>query len=122
MFALYNYSNFPEVKVTFKGTINNEMDFKLFIEQWKDLYKDEKQFNFIFDMEDIGLVNPLYSYKMAAFISELKKEPIQYLTHSKIINVNSFMKYLLYIVFNIQSPVAPVEILCKDGSVITIEV
>ena len=73
-------------------------------------------------MEDIGLVNPLYSYKMATFISELKKEPIQYLTHSKIINVNSFMKYLLYIVFNIQSPVAPVEILCKDGSVITIEV
>jgi hypothetical protein len=122
MFALYNYSDFPEVKVTFKGTINNEMDFKLFIEQWKDLYKDEKQFNFIFDMEDIGLVNPLYSYKMATFISELKKEPIQYLTHSKIINVNSFMKYLLYIVFNIQSPVAPVEILCKDGSVITIEV
>jgi len=122
MFALYNYSDFPEVKVTFKGTINNEMDFKLFIEQWKDLYKDEKQFNFIFDMEDIGLVNPLYSYKMATFISELKKEPIQYLTHSKIINVNSFMKYLLYIVFNIQSPVAPVEILCKDGSVITIDV
>lgn len=120
MFAEYNYDNFPEVKVTFKGTIKHEMDFTLFIEQWKNLYTDQKEFTFLFDMNDMGYVNPLYSYKMATFISQLKKEPHQYLTQSTIINVNSFTKYLLYLVFNIQSPVAPVEIRCKDGTIMNI--
>lgn len=117
MFANYNYENFPEVRVIFNGSINHEMDFTLFIEQWKKLYEDKLEFNFLFDMKNIGLVNPIYSYKMASFISELKKQPVQYLTRSKIINVNSIMKYLLSIVFNIQKPVAPVEVICNDGSV-----
>ena len=120
-FALYNYEQFPEVRVTFHGTIKKENDFTWFTQQWIDLYVDQKEFNFLFDMKDIGLVNPLYSYKMASFISELKKHPVQYLTRSKIINVNRFMKYLLYIVFKFQSPVAPVEICCLDGSTITID-
>ena len=68
-------------------------------------------------MKDIGFVNPLYSYKMAMFISELKKKDKQYLLKSKIINVNTFMKYLLYITFTIQKPVAPVEIHHIDGSI-----
>ncbi len=119
-FALYNYEQFPEVRVTFHGTIKKENDFTWFTQQWIDLYVDQKEFNFLFDMKDIGLVNPLYSYKMASFISELKKHPVQYLTHSKIINVNRFMKYLLYIVFKFQSPVAPVEICCLDDSIINI--
>ena len=120
-FALYNYEQFPEVRVTFHGTIKKENDFTWFTQQWIDLYVDQREFNFLFDMKDIGLVNPLYSYKMASFISELKKHPVQYLTRSKIINVNRFMKYLLYIVFKFQSPVAPVEIFCLDGSTITID-
>ena len=120
-FALYNYEQFPEVRVTFHGTIKKENDFTWFTQQWIDLYVDQREFNFLFDMKDIGLVNPLYSYKMASFISELKKHPVQYLTHSKIINVNRFMKYLLYIVFKFQSPVAPVEISCLDGSIINID-
>ena len=120
-FALYNYEQFPEVRVTFHGTIKKENDFTWFTQQWIDLYVDQREFNFLFDMKDIGLVNPLYSYKMASFISELKKHPVQYLTRSKIINVNRFMKYLLYIVFKFQSPVAPVEICCLDGSIINIE-
>ena len=120
-FALYNYEEFPEVRVTFHGTIKKENDFTWFTQQWIDLYVDQREFNFLFDMKDIGLVNPLYSYKMASFISELKKHPVQYLTRSKIINVNRFMKYLLYIVFKFQSPVAPVEICCLDGSTINID-
>ena len=79
MFANYNYDEFPLVKVTFTGSIQSEMDFTLFKEQWL-------------------------------------KRPRQYLTHSTILNVNSFTKYLLWIVFKIQSPVAPVEIVYMDGS------
>lgn len=116
MFANYNYDEFPLVKVTFTGTIQSEIDFTLFKEQWLKLYDDEIDFQFEFDMKDIGMINPNYSYKMATFISDLKKRPRQYLTHSTILNVNSFTKYLLWIVFKIQSPVAPVEIVYMDGS------
>ena len=88
-FALYNYEQFPEVRVTFHGTIKKENDFTWFTQQWIDLYVDQREFNFLFDMKDIGLVNPLYSYKMASFISELKKHPVQYLTHSKKLDLHS---------------------------------
>tara|TARA_B100000212_G_C27356057_1_gene525952 strand:+ start:915 stop:1283 length:369 start_codon:yes stop_codon:yes gene_type:complete len=117
MFCTYNYSEFPLVKVTFDGGIKCEEDFILFTEQWINLYNDEKEFLFEFDMAGIGLINPYYSYKMASFISELKKRPVQYLTHSKIMNVNSFTKYLLLLVFKIQKPVAPVEIHYTDGTI-----
>ena len=92
------------------------MDFLLFINQWKELYKDEQEFTFLFDMKDMSFVNPIYCYKMSSFITELKKEPKQYLTRSKIINVNRIIKYLLSIIFYIQSPVAPVDIECINGT------
>ena len=115
-FCEYDYSNFPMVHVSFHGSIKNEDDFNLFTSQWLQLYEDQNYFSFIFDMEDMGLVNPYWSYKMASFITELKKQPIQYLQNSRIINVNKFTKYLLKIIFSVQSPVAPVLIVNKDGS------
>ena len=117
MFALYDYSKFAEVKVIFKGNLTNENDFLLFCEQWNQLYKDKREFTFIFDMKDIGYVYPLYCYKMSTFISELKKEQTQYVTSSTIINVNTYMKYLLHIIFSIQKPVAPVYIHTLDGTI-----
>jgi hypothetical protein len=48
---------------------------------------------------------------MAAFIHNLKKEPIQYLKRSTIIVKNSFIHRLLDLIFFMQSPVAPVEII-----------
>ena len=120
MFCVYDYSKFPIVKVTFDGIIYNESDFALFKDQWKALYKDKRKFKFIFDMEGMGLINPYWSYRVASFISELKKEPIQYLEQSTIINVKSYVSYLLKIVFTVQSPVAPVIIQLTDGSSFTI--
>ena len=120
MFCVYDYSKFPIVKVTFDGIIYNESDFALFTGQWKALYRDKRKFKFIFDMEGMGLINPYWSYRVASFISELKKEPIQYLEQSTIINVKSYVSYLLKIVFTVQSPVAPVIIQLTDGSSFTI--
>ena len=68
-------------------------------------------------MENIGFIHPTYCYKMAQFISELKKRDKHYLTKSKIINVNSFMMYLLYITFQIQSPISPVYIHSQESIV-----
>ena len=115
MFCIYNYQDFPNVNVTFHGSIHSESDFALFTDQWKQLYEDKKEFTFIFDMKNIGLINPYWSYRVASFISELKKQPIQYLTESTIINVNTFTGYLLQIVFSVQSPVAPVIIKLNNG-------
>ena len=44
-------------------------------------------------------------------IHKLKKEPVQYLQRSNIIVKNSFIHRLLDLIFFIQSPVAPVEII-----------
>jgi hypothetical protein len=117
MFALYEYSNFPEVKVIFKGDLINESDFFLFCEQWNQLYKDKQEFTFTFDMKEIGYIHPIYCYKMSSFISELSREPIQYLRSSKILHVSIYVKYLLHIIFTIQKPVAPVYIHTNDGSI-----
>jgi hypothetical protein len=122
MFAIYNYNNFPEVIVSFHGSINNEIDFLSFINSWKALYNDKRYFIFIFDMKEIGFVNPIYCFKMASFISGLKSEKPQYLLKSKIINVNKFMNILLRITFNIQSPIAPVEVHNNDGSILLVPV
>ena len=114
MFAIYDYSNFPQVKVTFKGTITNEFEYILFTEQWLKLYEDKKDFNFLFDMKDIGMVNLTYCYKIASIISDIKSREIQYLTESTIINVNDFSYGLLQVVFMIQSPISKVTIIKND--------
>jgi hypothetical protein len=116
MFCEYDYSEFPMVKAKFNGTIKDESDFTLFTQQWIELYNDEKYFTFLFDVKDMGFINPYWSYRVASFISEIKKKPVQYLTGSRIINVNSFVNYLLKIVFSIQSPISTVIIVHNDGS------
>ena len=114
MFATYDYTEFPNVRVSFIGTINDESDFTVFTDQWIKLYEDKQEFSFLFDMKHIGFVNPIYCYKMAQFITELKTRDTQYLTKSNIINVNTFMRYLLHLTFKIQAPVAPVYIHSQD--------
>jgi len=68
MFATYDHTTFPEVKVTFHGTITTEKDFTDFTKQWYDLYEKKENFSFLFDMADISMINPVYCYKMAFFI------------------------------------------------------
>jgi len=118
MFANYDYTEFPQVKVTFDGVINNENDFTLFIDQWRKLYEDQHDFTFLFDMSGMGYVNPKYCYKMSQFISELKDKDKQYLTSTRIINVNRYLYYLLRLIFAIQKPVAPVTIVYNGENII----
>jgi len=108
MWANYNYSNFPIVKVDFNNSINNDNEFKDFLVNWTLLYQNKKDFSFIFDTTKVGFVNPKYCFKMTKFIWKLKKFPHQYLQKSIIIVSNSYIKYLLHIIFKIQKPVAPV--------------
>jgi len=110
MFATYDKSNFPLVKVFFNGSIKDDTDFKLFTEPWIQLCRDKQKFHFEFDMSNIGLIDPIYCYKMSSFISDIKKEKENYLEKSIIMNVGVITYGLLRIIFLIQSPVSPVII------------
>ena len=112
MFVKFNYDNFPNVYVTF-GKLNSTKEFNILTNEWLRLYEQKKPFTFIFDSSNLEVYNIKYSFKMSAFIHRLKKEPEQYLQKSIILVNNSFIQYLLDLIFYIQSPVAPVYII-KD--------
>ena len=108
MWSNYYFNESNLVKVNFSGNIANTNDFNNFINQWKDLYSEKREFSFIFDTINTSFVNPYYSYLMASFIKELKKETKQYLNFSVIIVKNYAIRVLLNIIFAMQKPVAPV--------------
>lgn len=112
MFADFDYSLYNShsiIKVMFYNEIN-EIYFNNFIEEWQRLYKLKKNFIFIFNTKNVGLMPLSYSIQMSQFISKLKKEPKQYLQKSIIIVNNNIVKYMLNIIFTFQSPVASVYI------------
>jgi hypothetical protein len=109
MWADYNTLSFPIVEVKLRGNIQNDEDFKKFLEDWLKIYEKKKDFVFLFDTTDVGFVNIKYAFKMASFVKELKKRDIQYLKHSIIITNSWWVKFLLKIIFSLQSPVCTIE-------------
>lgn len=116
MWSDYHYKENDLVKVRFNGGINESKDFEDFIQKWKELYEEKKEFSFLFDTINTSFVNPYYSYMMANFIRELKKESKQYLNYSVIIVKNYYIRMLLNIIFAIQKPVAPVFLIENNSS------
>jgi hypothetical protein len=117
MWAKYDYSKFPIVNVSFNSNIKDEEEFKLFLKEWLELYKKQKDFTFVFDTTNVGLINISYCFKLKKFIGELKQLPKQYLQKSIIIVSNKYIKHLLNIIFKITKPIAKVyiyEINSKD--------
>lgn len=119
MWAEYDHSDFPVVRVNMKGTIKDDNDFKCFLKQWINLYKEEQKFIFIFDTTNVGWVNPKYAIKMAYFIATLKKEPVQYLRRSVIIMGNFWVRTLLSVIFALQSPVCPIDYYTDSNTIST---
>ena len=114
MFANYDYINFPLVKIDLSGTIKDNNDFLNFTNQWLKLYDNEIYFEFIFNTYNCGLINPKYCLYTALFIKKIKQKKIQYLKKSTIYVYNKYIFHLLKIIFYIEKPVAPVEILFYD--------
>ena len=112
--ATYDTSNWPVVKVRLEKEILDGEDFEDFKRGWLDLYNRGEEFILIFDTSDVGWVNPKYAYKMASFIEELKltevKNGKQLLRESIIFYKSWYVKFLLKLIFTLQSPVAPVHI------------
>ena len=110
MFATFDKTQFPIVKVTFSETIIDNTDFENFLKEWLQLYDNREYFSFVFDTKNVGLINPKYSILMSLFIRQLKTRDIQYLKSSHIYVYNNFVNHLLDLIFFIQKPVAPVHI------------
>ena len=110
MFATFDKSSFPIVKVIFDEGPNSDEEFNEFTNEWLELYNQKRYFTFLFDT--VNMKNPAYKYtiKMSQFIKRLKREQIQYLEKSIILINNNKIKYLLDAIFAIQKPVAPVYI------------
>ena len=111
MFAQYIYNDYEKkniVKVIFNSCIKDDNDFDNFLNEWLHLYNLKKDFIFIFDTTNVGYVPIKYSFKMSAFIKNLKRNDYQYLKKSIILVQSNFVKSMLDIIFYIQPPVAPV--------------
>ena len=116
MWAIFNYEKFPEVYVDISGVIKNDEEFDNFINNWTNLYRNQKNFTFIFDTKNCGLVKIKYAIYMAFFIRKIKKEKIQYLEKSIIYIHNKFVLVLLRFIFSIEKPIAPVKLIYTDTS------
>ena len=111
MFAQYIYDDYEKkniVKVIFNSRIKDDNDFDNFLNDWLQLYNLKKDFIFIFDTTNVGYVPIKYSFKMSAFIKNLKRNDYQYLKKSIILVQSNLVKNMLDLIFYIQPPVAPV--------------
>ena len=111
MVAIYNYTNFPIIKVDLSGSISNNTDFQSFTAPWLQLYTFKNNFEFEFDTKNIGFVNPIYCIYTALFIKSIKKQNPQYLLKSKIYVYNRYIFRLAKYIFYVEKPVAPVELI-----------
>ena len=110
MFAEFNESQFPIIKITLNNIIENDDDFNNFLNGWLKYYQQKKEVIFLFDATNVGYIPIKYCFKMSTFIRELKQVDKQYLQRSFIVANSWIVKTLLRIIFSIQSPVAPVYI------------
>jgi len=108
MFAEYNYNLFPLVIVNFSKNIENDSDFDNFLKKWLELYKNKRDFIFIFDTTNVGFPPIKYAIRMSMFIKKLRNQTTHYLKKSFIIVRNNNVLRLLNFIFYLQPPVATV--------------
>lgn len=109
MWATFDDTEYPLIKVKLEGKIKNNVDFCNFTTTWRSYNNRHTHYVFVFDATRVGYVNMKYAFKMASFIKELKRET-QYLKSSIIIVENKYLKFLLNLIFKLQKPVADVYI------------
>lgn len=120
MFSIFDFSDYETksiVKVVLNKEINDDNDFNIFLDKWRELYNLRKDFIFIFDTSNVGYIPIKYSIKMSLFIRNLKRERDQYLQKSIIYVNNNIVKSMLDFIFMIQPPVAPVYIIDNKDNI-----
>ena len=116
-FVIFDKSNFPRINVKFNKYIHEYENYREFEKEWLECYTSHKDFYFVFDTTQVGLVNPIYGYHLTNFIEQIKSLKFNLLKYNIIIVNNWYIKQLLFWVFQIQSPVADVYIVEKNINV-----
>ena len=114
MFASIDKSNFPVVRVTFSDDID-ETSFNDFLNEWRQLYREKKDFSFIFDTINMGFPPISYCYLMIQFLQSMKSQKKHYLKNSTIIVPNDYLIYLLNVIFMVESPISDVTVINSEG-------
>ncbi len=106
----FDTSNFPIVKVKIINIIN-ETCLNNFLNEWRDLYKNNKEFTLIFETSDMvqNFTIITHSFKIIEFIKELKQLP-KIMKKSIIVVNNDFIKNILFYIFHMERPVCTVYI------------
>jgi hypothetical protein len=111
MFGTFDDATFPYIYVTL-DTIQSDIDFTMFCETWKSYDEKRQKYTFIFDATNVGYIPVKYAYKMSGFISKLKQQKTSenniFLEKSIIISNKWYVNSLLYLIFSLVKPVAPV--------------
>jgi|MEHZ01.2.fsa_nt_MEHZ010418605.1_2 hypothetical protein len=112
-FYRFDYSNFPEVKVSFIKNIEKKY-VKTFFDECLTIYNYKKPFYMIYDTSSLYTAPPTFIYKLARFIKKIKKKEEQYLTKSILIATDTiFARCLLNTAMTLTSPAADLYIYWK---------
>lgn len=114
MFASIDKSNFPVVRITFSDDID-ETSFNDFLNEWRQLYREKKEFSFIFNTINMGFPPISYCYLMIQFLQSMKSQKKHYLKNSTIIVPNDYLIYLLNVIFMVESPISDVTVINSEG-------
>jgi len=107
MWATFDDSKFPLIRVKLVGKIHNNAEFNNFITKCESYNSRREPHVFIFDSREVGNVNIKYAFKMAKVIKKIKRDE-QFLKSSIIIVENRYLRVLLDLIFKLQKPVANV--------------
>jgi len=119
-FSSFDYTEFPNVNIKLVGKIKTKKDFDDFTKEWLNIFERKQPFKLIFDTQNIGFINPKYCISMAIFIHKLhQREDKHLMEESKILVFSDMFYYMLCVTFNIQKPVAPVNIICHENDEMT---
>lgn len=111
-FYSFDYSGFPEVKVSFIKNIEKKY-VKTFFDECLNIYNYKKPFYMIYDTTSLYTAPPTFIYKLVRFIKKIKKEE-QYLTKSILIVTDTiFARCLLNSAMTLTSPAADLYIYWK---------
>lgn len=104
------------VVFTFGSRIESQAAFDGFLCAWEALYAEGKHYEMVFDMRALAWAEPRYCTQLAAFVAHLKADLPPLLLRSVIVVHGSAMHALLWLIFRLQAPVAPVHVLCRHDS------
>ena len=120
MFANFDYSENPLIKVKFAENIIDDDDLKNFMDKWFELYDKKKYFSFLFDTTACGLISIRYCSIFSKFLKELKSKEERYLNQSIIIVNSKWIRYLFKTTFYIQKPISPVYMVNDESTALEV--